>query len=148
MHLDVVTPTKKVISEEVDEVIVPTAEGQVGILPHHVNMVSQVVPGEMIVKTKGKAQYLAITGGFLEVSNNTVSILSDYAVHAEDIDVEKAIAAKKRAEEMLKKGRENVSERDFVTAQSDVLKAGLQLHVATKRKHSRTPLPQGDSNSV
>jgi F-type H+-transporting ATPase subunit epsilon len=137
MHLDVVTPDKKLISEEVDEVIVSTPNGQIGILPHHENYVTQVVPGELEVKVKGKTRYYAITGGFLEVANNKVTILSDYAVPSEDIQVEKAMAAKKRAEELLRKKGEGISERDFAAASSELQRAVSELHVANRRRKTR-----------
>src|SRR5438045_955154 len=111
MHLDVITPEKTVLSEEVDEILVPTPAGQIGILPHHINLVSQITQGEIVIRKKGKEQYFAITGGFLEVVQGKISIIADYAAHAEDIDVEKAIQAQKRAEEILKKDRSAVSER-------------------------------------
>lgn len=141
MHLDVITPTKKLLSEDIDEVVVMTPSGEIGILPHHENYVSQVIPGEMMVKMKGKMHYFAITGGFLEVANNQVTILSDYAVHSEDIDVKQAMEAKKRAEEMLKRKGEGLTEREYALASSELQRAISELHVANKRKRIR-PMPQ------
>jgi len=137
MQLEIVTPEKIIYQGEVDEVIVNTADGEIGILPHHVNLFTKVLPGEMTIKIGGKEQFLAITGGFLEVSNNKISLLADYAVRAEEIEVEKAIAAQKRAEEVLKKKEEGLSEKDFASAQGDLRRALLELHVA-KRRHRST----------
>ncbi len=137
MHLDVITPEKTVLSDEVDEILVPTPSGQIGILPHHINLVSQISQGEIIIKKKGKEQYFAITGGFLEVVHGKISIIADYAAHAEDIDVEKALKAQKRAEEILKKGRAVVSERDFAIASAELQKSLLQLNVARRHKNRR-----------
>lgn len=137
MHLDVITPEKTVLSEEVDEVYVPTSKGQIGILPHHINLVSQISQGEIIIRKKGKEQYFAITGGFLEVAHGKISVIADYAAHAEDIDVEKAIQAQKRAEEIIKKGRSAVSERDFAIASAELQKSLLQLNVARRHKSRR-----------
>jgi len=137
MHLDVITPDKTLLSEEVDEVILSTPGGEIGILPHHENYVSQVTSGEMVVRVKGKTQYYAITGGFLEIANNRVTILSDYAVHSEDIDVQKALEAKKRAQEMLKKKGEGLSEQDFAVASSELQRAVSELHVANRLKKLR-----------
>lgn len=137
MHLDVITPEKTVLSEEVDEVLVPTPNGQIGILPHHVNLVSQVAQGEIVIKKKGKEQYFAITGGFIEVANGKISVIADYAAHAEDIDVEKALKAQKRAEEIIKKGRDAVSERDFAIASAELQKSLLQINVARRRHRDR-----------
>lgn len=141
MHLEVITPDKKVLSEEIEELTINTPNGQIGILPHHVHLVTKVIPGEMIVKTKGKQQYFAITGGFLEVNNDQVTILADYAVHSEEIEVEKVLEAKKRAEEVLKKTKEKVSEKDFAIAQADLRRAVLELHVANRRRRQRS-IPQ------
>lgn len=138
MHLDVITPTKKIFSDEVDEVIVNTATGQIAILPHHVDLLTKIVPGEMIIKHKNQEQYLAVTGGFLELSNNRMTILADYAVRSEDIEVEKVIEAQKRAEVLLKKKEEGISERDMAVAENDIRRSVLELKVAERRKHRRT----------
>ncbi|MBI3887874.1 ATP synthase F1 subunit epsilon [Candidatus Microgenomates bacterium] len=94
----------------------------------------------MVIKIGGKEQFLAITGGFLEVSGKGVSILADYAVRAEEIEVEKAIEAQKRAEAIIKKKEEGISAEDFATAQAELSKAILQLHVAKRRHHSSAPI--------
>lgn len=138
MQLEIITPEIITYKGNVDEIIVNTADGQIGILPHHVNLFTKVMPGEVTLKIGGKEQFLAITGGFLEVSNNKVTILADYAVHAEEIDVEKALAAQKRAEEILKKKKEGISEQDFALAQGELSKAILELHIANRRRHNRT----------
>ena len=83
------------------------------------------MPGEVILKIGGKEQFLAITGGFLEVNNNKVTILADYAVHAEDIDVDKALEAQKRAEEILKKKTEGGTQQDFASALGELGRAIL-----------------------
>jgi F-type H+-transporting ATPase subunit epsilon len=137
MHLDVITPERTVLSDEVDEILVPTPSGQIGILPHHINLVSQISQGEIIIKKKGKEQYFAITGGFLEVANGKISVIADYAAHAEDIDVEKALKAQKRAEEILKKDRNAISDRDFAVASAELQKSLLQLNIARRRKPRR-----------
>ncbi len=139
MQLNIITPEKQVLSEDVNEVVAPTPNGEIAILPHHVNLVTKVQPGEMTVKTRNKTSYLAITGGFLEVNNNIITVLADYAVKAEEIEVEKAVEARKRAEEILKKTKENISEKDFAVAQADLRKAVLELHVANRHKKRQTP---------
>ncbi len=77
MQLEIITPEKTVLKEEIDEVVVNTTNGQIAILPGHINLLTTLVPGEMTIKAKGKETYLAVTGGFLEVQNNTVSVLAD-----------------------------------------------------------------------
>ncbi|HSX40322.1 MAG TPA: ATP synthase F1 subunit epsilon [Candidatus Saccharimonadales bacterium] len=136
-HLDIITPEKNVFSSEVEELTVPTVNGQISILPHHVALLTQVVSGEMIIKQKDKAEPFAITGGFLEVADNKVSVLADFAIHAEDISVAKAEEAKKRAEHLMS---DKTSEQDLRMAQAELQKAILQLHIA--HKHKRRTIPQ------
>ena len=134
MQLDVITPEKTIYSGEIDELALNTADGEIAILPHHVNLFTKIMPGEMIIKVNKKDQYLAVTGGFLEVTENKVTVLADYAVKADEIEVEKAIAAQKRAEDVIKRKKEGVSERDFANAQADLRRALLELHVANRRR--------------
>lgn len=139
MHLEIVTPEKVVFNEDIDELIIPTVQGELAILPHHVNLLTQVSEGEMIIKMGKKEQALAVTGGFLHITDNKLTLLSDFAIRSEEIDTKKALEAQKRAEEMLKKQRENISERDFALAQADMRRAILELKVARKRHRSGPP---------
>lgn len=134
MQLEIVTPEKIIYKGDIDQLTITTESGEITILPHHVNLFTKLVPGEATIKIAQRIQYLAITGGFLEVSNNKVTLLADYAIHSEDIDVEKAMAAQKRAEALLKKKEENMNEQDFAEARAELGKAILQLHVAHRRK--------------
>lgn len=142
MQLTVVTPEKTILEKTVDEVIVNTTEGEIGILPNHMPLVASVKPGEMILKIKGNTEHYALTGGFLEVSTQGVTILADYAIRSEEIEVEKAMDAKRRAEELLKKSKEGVSQRDFAVAQAELVKAVLQINIANRRRRERSSLPQ------
>lgn len=134
MQLEIITPEKIIYKGDIDQITVMTATGEITILPHHVNLFTKLEPGEALIKVGGKDQYLAITGGFLEVSNNKISILANYAIHSEDINVEKAMEAQKRAEALLKKKEEGISEQDFAEARAELGKAILQLHIANRRK--------------
>ena len=142
MHLQVLTPNKEIFSEEIDELIVNTLDGEIGILPNHIQLVTRIKPCEMIIKIKEKKHYFAITGGFLEVDKNKLTIIADYAVRSEEIVTEEVLKAKKRAEEILKKTKENISERDFALAQSELERAVLQLNIANRRRKDRSPIPQ------
>lgn len=134
LQLEIITPEKIVFKDEVTEAIVPTTNGQISILPNHVGLLTQVTPGELIVKKGNTSEFLAITGGFLEISQNKITILADYAVRSAEIEVEKAIEAQKRAEKLIKEGKEKISEEDFAIAQSELSRAILELHVAGKRR--------------
>lgn len=130
-QLEIVTPEKVVYKDEVDEIIAPTLNGQIAILPHHVSLLTQLISGEIITKKGGKDQYLAVTGGFLEVSKNKVTVLADYAVRSEEIEIAKAVEAQKKAQKLM---QEKVSEKDFAQAESQLRRSILELKVAQRRK--------------
>lgn len=137
MNLQIITPEKVIYDGEIEELIVPTVNGEIAILPHHINLLTQVVPGEMTMKQNGKEQHVAVTGGFLQITDDTISLLADYAVRSEEIDAKKALEAQERAEKKLKEAGENLSERDFAIIQSDLRRAITELKVA-KRRHRTT----------
>lgn len=140
MNLEIITPEKVIFSGEIDELIVPTVTGEIAILPHHVDLLTQLSPGEITVKTSGKQQHIAVTGGFLQITNNSISLLADYAVRSEEINAQKALEAQRRAEDILKKKKEGISEQDFAIAQNDLRRAVLELKVANKRRRGSQPI--------
>lgn len=129
--LEIITPEKIVFKDEIDEAIIPTVNGEIAILPYHIGLVTQVAPGELIIKKNNRRQSIAITEGFLEVNNNHISILANYAIQTDNINVEKAKVAKERAEKLMK---EKVSDRDFRIAEGELRKAILELKVAYKHR--------------
>ena len=137
MELEIITPEKIFFQGTVNEIYLNTADGAIGILPHHINLFTKLVPGELKLKISGKEQFMALTGGFLEVNKNKVTILADYAVHADDIDVNKAMEARKRAEEILKKKESRITEQEFAAAEAAFKQAVAELKVAGHR-HKRS----------
>lgn len=131
LQLEIITPLKSILKEEVDEIIAPTQDGEITILPKHVDLVTKIKAGEMTIKKGSKATYFAITGGFLEISSDNVTILADYAVRAEDIETAKAKEAQDRARERL---GQKISGREFAQAESDLRKSLVELHVAKRRR--------------
>lgn len=129
--LEIITPEKVVYKDNVDEAIVPTEKGEIAILPKHVNLLSKIAPGELIIKKGSSTQSLAITGGFIEVSEGKITILADYAVKAQDISVARAQEAKNRAEKIIK---DKVSDREQRIAEAELVKAILELKIAVKHK--------------
>ena len=129
--LEIITPEKSVFKEEVDEVIVPTPNGEIAILRNHINLLTTIAPGALIAKKGSNTHPIAITGGFIEVNNNKVSILADYAIRAQDIEVARAEEAKKRAEIAM---QEKTTDKDFRVAQGELLKSLLELKVAGRHK--------------
>jgi F-type H+-transporting ATPase subunit epsilon len=134
IHLDVITPQKTIFHGDVDEIVVNTSDGEIAVLPQHINLFTKVIPGEIVIKQGRQTQFLGVTGGFLQVEKNKMTILADYAVRAEDVEVGKAIEAQKRAEDIIKNKSEHVNQQDFANAQAELLKAMTELRVANKHK--------------
>ncbi|MBI2020564.1 ATP synthase F1 subunit epsilon [Candidatus Daviesbacteria bacterium] len=130
LHLKVVTPEKLVLDEEVSQVNVSTEEGQIGILPNHTNLMAKLEPGEMVIKKDGKTDSLAVGDGFLQVSDNVLTIMTDLATYAEDIDERAVEDAKKRAETALE---EKLSAEEYAETLAVLEKSLAQLRV--KRRH-------------
>ena len=101
LKLEIVTPEKKVFDDSVDSVTVPTASGEAGILPNHAPLVSALKPGILSYSTKGSVDKLAVSGGFVEVSSNRVSVLTDSAQTADEIDAAAARTDREAAEKAL-----------------------------------------------
>lgn len=129
LNLEIVTPAKKVLSDTVDSVTVPTASGEVGILANHAPLISSLKPGILTVNKSGTSERMVVAGGFVEVSANKVSILTDVAETSEEIDVEAAKLEKAEAEKVLgawKDGSEEfeVENERLMRAQSRIQLAG------------------------
>src|SRR3954465_15633491 len=101
LKLEIVSPDTKAYSEEVDMVTLPGVEGEMGIFPMHVPLMTQIVPGEIAVRKNNQDFFLAVGEGFVEITGESVSILTDMAIKAQDIDEAKAEEARKRAEQRL-----------------------------------------------
>lgn len=135
IRTDIVTAERLVFSEDADIVIVPGVEGEMGILPHHAPLMTMIKPGEILVR-KGTEEYsLAISGGFLEVKPDRITILADAAERADEIDIARAEAAKKRAEEKLS-GRA-ADEVSNANAEAALRRALARIKVAEKRRQRR-----------
>jgi len=101
LKLEIVTPEAKTYSEDVDMVTLPGVEGEMGIYPNHVPLMTQIVPGEIVARKSGQDFHLAVGEGFVEITGDRVAILTDMAIRAENIDEAKAEEARKRAEARL-----------------------------------------------
>lgn len=134
--LQILSPEGTIYDELVDEVNVPTPNGEIGILPEHVSLATKLAQGELRVKKGSQEQTIVIFGGFLEVHSNKVVVLSDYAVRAENIEIARMEEAKKRAEDVIKNKQENV---DFILAEKELQKSILTLKSAEKiRRRNRS----------
>jgi len=135
LKLDIVTAERVVFSEDVDIVIAPGVEGQLGILPHHAPLMTILQAGELVVRKGGQEESLAISGGFLEVRPDRVIVLADSAERAEEIDVARAQAARKRAEERLRDRK--AAGLDETRAEAALRRAVARISVADKMKRRR-----------
>src|SRR3954462_3179333 len=126
LKLEIVTPDAKVFSEDVEMVTLPGVEGEMGIYPQHVPLLTQIVAGEIIARKGGQDYFLAIGEGFVEVSGDHVSILADMAIRSENIDEAKAEEAKRRAEARL---AEKLNDEEAVAVQAALLHSSAQLKV-------------------
>ncbi len=131
LQLEIVTPEKVVFKDEVDQVTLPTILGEITVLPAHATLLTQASSGEIRIKKNTKEFFLALTGGFIEVNNNKVTVLADYAVRSEEVEIEKAQEAHKRAQKLLD---EKISTEDFAAAQAAFRRSLLELKVARRRK--------------
>ena len=134
IKLDVVTAERVVFSDDVDVVIAPGVEGQLGILPHHAPLMTMLKPGELLVRKDGEEFSLVITGGFLEVRPDRVIVLADAAERVEEIDVARAEEARRRAQERL---MERIPEVEAVRAQAALLRALARIEVVQRRRKRR-----------
>jgi F-type H+-transporting ATPase subunit epsilon len=137
LQVEVITPERHVFEDEVDMVVIPGSEGMLGILPHHAPLFTGLGSGEMRVK-KGTLEYVfAVFGGFMDVRENKVTVLTDTAEHAEDIDERRAQEARDSAQRELEAAPANAA--DEQRARAALQRALIRLRVAERRRSSRRP---------
>src|SRR5262249_25767462 len=131
IRLEIVTPDAVVYSDDVDMVTLPAVDGQIGILPMHVPLMTQMVPGEMIVRKDGQDQSLAVGEGLVEITGDHVAILTDLAITAENIDEARAEEARQRAEARL---HEKLSAEEVASVNAALARSLAQLRVKRGRR--------------
>ena len=140
MRLEIVTAERVVYSEDVDVLVAPGVDGELGILPRHAPLLTILKPGEIRVVKNGEESYIAVSGGFLEVLGNKVTILADTAEHAEEIDVQRAEEAVSRARERLASAPTDMDlERALVSLRRS--QARLRVGQRRRRRAEGGPLP-------
>jgi F-type H+-transporting ATPase subunit epsilon len=132
LQVEIVTAERIVFTGEATAVVAPGSEGQLGILPFHAPLMTSLAPGELVVRNENQETVMAVSGGFIEVRPDRVIILADQAERAEEIDIERAEAARKRAEERV--GRE---EFDTARTEAALRRALIRLQVAERLKERR-----------
>ncbi|GAB4198551.1 MAG: F0F1 ATP synthase subunit epsilon [Roseiflexaceae bacterium] len=134
IHLEIVTAERVVLSDDVDQVNAPTKDGRVGILPRHQPLLTILDVGELDIIKNGTSTPYAISGGFMEVLPNRVTILADTVERADEIDEARAEAARQSAEQ---RKQQSQSDRDAALAEADLRRALVRLRVAQLRRNRR-----------
>ena len=141
LKVDIVTAERLVYSEEgVERLIVPGVEGELGVLTLHAPLLTMIQPGVLRIVKGGDEVEMAITGGFIEVRQNRVTILADAAERAEEIDAVRAEEARRRAQRLLE---ERASEEDLARAEASLARALARLKVVERRRRRRGGVPPG-----
>ena len=130
LNLKIVTPEKLIFDEQVSQVNISTETGQIGILPNHANLMAKLEPGELVIKNGSKVESMAIGDGFLQVANNTLTVMTDLATYAQDLDEKVLEEARKRAQDALSK---TLTDEEYAETLSSLEKSLAQLRI--KRRH-------------
>jgi F-type H+-transporting ATPase subunit epsilon len=131
LQLRIVTPEAETFSDQVEMVTLPGAEGEMGVYPNHVPLMTQIVPGEIVVRKDGQDFFLAVGDGFVEITGQHVSILADMALRVEQIDEAKAEEARRRAEARL---AEHIDDAEAATVQAALANSLAQINVKRRRQ--------------
>ena len=140
MMLEIITAERQVYSDEVDMVIAPGFDGQLGILPRHAPLMTMLKPGELTVRKDGEDIYVAVSGGFMEVLGNRVSVLADACERSDEIDEERAQQAMQRAQERLSS---QGSDMELESALASLQRAQVRLGLVRRRRPRPGQQPPG-----
>jgi F-type H+-transporting ATPase subunit epsilon len=130
LRLEIVTPEAIVYSEDVEMVTLPCIDGELGILPQHIGLMTRLIPGEIAAHRQGHDELLAVGEGLVEVTGNRVAILTDMAIPADKIDEAKVEEARRRAEARLK---EKISDEEVASVNASLVRSLAQLRVKRRR---------------
>lgn len=133
LTLEIVTPEAKVYSDTIDSVVVPTVEGEIGVLPGHIPLLTQVEHGELRVTKGNVTQWLAVGGGFAQIDGDCVRVLAEHAITEEKIDEHAVEAALKKAEDEIKAAKD-MDPQQYEHLQSLIRYSGVQLAVKRRRR--------------
>ena len=138
LKLKIVSPERVLLETLAQSITLPTPDGQITLLPNHIPLVSQVSPGEMVVRAEGKEQFLYVSGGFVQVEQGgVVKLLADAAEHFTEINEDRAENARRRAKEALQAG--NLSDLEYAATAAALERSLTRLNLV--RKHSRRNVP-------
>jgi len=131
LRLEIVTPEQKIYSDDVDSVVIPGVEGELGILPQHVPLMTQLLPGELRVLKDGKELRLAVGEGFVEIGADRVAVLTDMAVQENEIDETAAEEAIRRAETAMRETK--MDDEEYATVKASLQKSLALIRVKRRR---------------
>jgi len=131
LHLEIVTPEQKIYSDDVDSVVIPGVEGELGVLPEHVPLMTQLLPGELRVLKGGEELRLAVGEGFVEIGPDKVAVLTDMAVKESEIDESAAEEAVQRAEQAMKEHK--LDDEEYATVKASLQKSLALIRVKRRR---------------
>ena len=131
LKLEIVTPEKVAYSDDVDSVLLPAVEGEMGVLPMHIPLLTQIKPGELLVSKGGAKHFLAVGEGFVSIDQTSVKVMTDMALESEHIDESAAEAAVQRAREAM--ARKDLGSEETAAVQAALAKSLAQLHVKRRR---------------
>lgn len=134
IHFEITTPERTVYRDDIDQVSIPTSTGEITILPHHIPLVSQLAPGDLMIKKGEEIFHMAVAGGFVEVhKGDSVVILADMAERAEEIDIAKAEEAQERARKIM--ATEFNDSEKFAQASALLEKSMVRLRIANRFRY-------------
>lgn len=136
LRLEIITAERQVFADDINILVAPGIEGELGILPHHAPLMTMLQPGELLIKKDGEETYMVVTGGFLEVRPDKVIVLADTCERAEEIDVARAEEAKRRAEERLKT---RPPDMEAASIEAALRRSLSRLRVAERRRRKAKP---------
>ena len=136
LKLEIITAEREVFADDIDILVAPGIEGELGILPHHAPLMTMIQPGELLVRKNSEETYMVVTGGFLEVRLDKVIVLADACERAEEIDVTRAEDAKRRAEERLTTRPPDV---EAASIEAALRRSLTRLRVAERRRRKAKP---------
>lgn len=132
IKFQITTPERVVFHDEVDEVVLPTTQGEIGVLPHHIPLVALLVPGEVRIRKGSETTYMAVSGGFIQVRPESVTVLADTAEREDEIDLTRAEEARRRAHELMQQKQAGAT--DFAALSARLEKELARLKVARRRR--------------
>ena len=140
MQLEIITAEQQVFNDEVELLVAPGIEGQLGILPHHAPLMTALQPGEILIRKDGNDTFLVVTGGFMEVMGNKVTILADACERSEEIDEQRAQEAVDRARERIDS---QASDMQLELVVASLRRAQVRLNVVRRRRSRGSPTGLG-----